>query len=658
MCGIAGLMNADGGPLDLGLLQRMTRLQFHRGPDGEGYVLMSLRKGVSPLREDRLAEVVPSDLRVYSIGFGHRRLAVVDVSSAGHQPMGSSDGRYWVTYNGEIYNYVELREELRNLGHAFHSQSDTEVLLSAYRQWGDDCLARFNGMFAFALWDAERRRLFCARDRFGVKPFYYTWQAGRFMFASEIKSLLLGYGEPKPNQTAVFRYLEDGCLDDGPGTFFTDVHQLLPAHTLVVEKGRLATRRYWDLPEETEFQHGEQETAQYLAWLLRDAVRLRLRSDVPVASCLSGGLDSSAVVCLANRILKEEADGIPAHLMCHRQKTFSSCAEDPRYDERPFIHRVVEATDVDPHYVFPDHKDLCRSLKELVWHHDEPFGSTSIFAQWAVMRHAAERGIKVMLDGQGADELLAGYHGFFGALFADLIATGRWGQALREYRSYRARHAMTPPQIAANFTRAFLPEPWVQWGRSHLTGTAQWIHRDLRKSFGRVEEPSYRAGSHLRTMQRRLLFGNGLRALLHHEDRNSMAFGMEARLPFLDFRVAEFLYRLPPQEKLSDGWTKIGLRRAMAGIVPDQVVWRVDKMGFVTPEHHWFKTALKPLILDMLSDGRCRQRGYLDVKAAASAFQAYLLGRKPLGFAVWRWLNLELWSREFVDQQPCEKSLF
>lgn len=652
MCAIAGLYATSGRPVEPVVLERMIQVQAHRGPDGQGMVLLSTDPALSPISvsgPEVARQCAP--LSGYSIGFGHRRLAIIDPSPLGHQPMSTEDGRCWVTYNGEIYNYLEVRDELRAKGHRFHSGSDTEVLLAAYRQWGEDCLARLNGMFAFALWDGVRRRLFCARDRMGEKPFYYHWDGERFAFASEIKGLLAAGIRPLSNDRAVFDYLDGACLDHSDGTFFEGIWQLPPAHALTVDT-QVAVRRYWDFPPRGESGLSRRDAAARFRDLFRDAVRLRLRSDVPIGTCLSGGLDSSSIACVANDLMFVE-HAVPRELIGERQKTFSSCFEDPTYDERRFIRPVLERTGAEPHYTFPDSKELVAVLPHLIWQQDEPFGSTSIFAQWNVMRLAAQSGIKVLLDGQGADELLAGYHGFFGPFFVDLMATRQWKVLARELLAYRRLHGPFPRYVWANLARALLPPPVVRFVRSRMIGSVDWIASEFRRRWGPVPTPPPHSSSRLHSMQHRLLTWNGLRALLHSEDRNSMAFGIETRLPFLDHRLVEFLYGLEPELRIRHGWTKAVLREAMAGVLPDDVRWRADKMGFVTPEDAWFRTSLREFAREILSDARTRARGYLNVDAALREFDAHAAGLKTLSFTVWRWLNLELWCRCFLDQHPC-----
>ncbi|MGH7227806.1 MAG: asparagine synthase (glutamine-hydrolyzing) [Nitrospiraceae bacterium] len=651
MCGIAGIIQFEDRALDCGLLEAMTRSLAHRGPDGEGYVLLDPSDREKPLAViGALSDSIGTEgdgLKPFRIGLGHRRLAIIDLTPLGHQPMATEDGRYWVTYNGELYNYVELRDELRAKGHRFRSNSDTEVLLAAYREWGEACLTRFNGMFAFALWDGVQHWLFCARDRLGEKPFYYRWDGERFAFASEIKGLLPACGRSTPNQRAVFAYLDGAALDDSNDTFFDGTLQLPPAHSLTVQNARVTLARYWDLPTAgTEVSQSPREAAESFRHLFSDAIRIQLRSDVPIGTCLSGGLDSSSIVCMAaDLISKGKAEQL---------RTFSSCFEDPAYDERRFILPVLARTEAKPHYTFPDSKELAANVEQLVWQQDEPFGSTSIFAQWNVMRMAAQQGVKVLLDGQGADELLAGYHRFFGAFFADLLADGRGLTLLRELRAYWRLHGPISRYAVADLARALLPASLVSAIRGRMTGSANWLGAEFRRQGGfQMPERSAGPSSHVQRLQHALLTGKGLRALLHYEDRNSMAFGIETRLPYLDYRVVEYLYRLDIRHKIHLGWTKAVLREAMEGILPEEVRWRIDKMGFVTPEDQWLRTSLRELAHDTLADARTRMRGYLNVKAAQRALESHMAGRTNIGNTIWRWMNIELWCRRFVDRDPC-----
>ena len=401
--------------MDVSCLTSMTDALAHRGPDGEGYVLLSLRGEDKPITSTGpLSDSIGMGPKGYAVGLGHRRLAILDLSSLGHQPMVSQNGRNWITYNGEIYNYLEIRSELQSKGYTFRSASDTEVLLTAYQEWGEECLSRLNGMFAFALWDMDRRCLICARDRFGEKPFYFWRSEGTFAFASEIKGLLPVLKQVQPNQLAVHEYLEKGSLDDGVDTFFENIFQLLPGHFLKIKDDHITDDTYWALPDTSVELPSPAVPVEAFQEVLFDAVRIRLRSDVPVGSCLSGGLDSSSIVCV---VQKDRGQGEPFH-------TFSSCFDNPTYDERPYIQSVVERTGVRAHFVFPDPEELHAHVTSLIRAQEEPFGSTSIFAQWNVMGLAKQQGGKVLLDGQGADELLGGYPSLFGTYYAELFSKG------------------------------------------------------------------------------------------------------------------------------------------------------------------------------------------------------------------------------------------
>jgi asparagine synthase (glutamine-hydrolysing) len=393
----------------------MSERLTHRGPDGEGARTCG------------------------STGLVHRRLAIIDLTDEGLQPMTNEDGTLWLVFNGEIYNYVELREELVRAGHRFHSRSDTEVILHAYEEWDTGCLGRFNGMWAFALWDDRRQRLFCARDRLGIKPFYYTQAGSSFLFASEIKALLAHPGAgARPDDGTLGTYLAWGVLDHSGRTMFDGIFQLEPAHAMIVTPaGAEPPFRYWDVTVSPAVRSGtrDDEAASRLLAVLRDATRIHLRSDVAVGTCLSGGIDSSTLTVLINDLIRDEA---PAGVGT-RQKTFSAVFTDKRFDESRYIDEIVAATGVDAHRVEPTPEKLWEDIDRLVWIQDEPFGSLSIYAQFCVMRLAQEH-VKVVLDGQGADELLAGYLAYQGSYISTLLRSFRWWTALREITGSLRHH--------------------------------------------------------------------------------------------------------------------------------------------------------------------------------------------------------------------------
>ena len=609
MCGIAGIVRWDGAPADPVLLNRMSALLAHRGPDGAESVIEG------------------------PIGLAHRRLAIIDLSDDGRQPMSTADGTLTVVFNGEVFNYLELRCELEKAGHTFRTDSDTEVVLAAFAEWGRDCLDRFNGMFAFALLDRRRGEVFFARDRLGIKPLYYTLDGDRLLFASECKALLadLAVGRT-PSIPALATFLAWGVHDHSEMTMFEGVFQLPPGHWMVAHQDRLeGPVRWWSLvvnPQVDSEPDLETGAPGQLLELLTDAVRLRLRADVPVGTCLSGGIDSSTIVALIARLLSDEHP--PS--VGNRQRTFSAVYTDRRFDERQFIATAARATGVADSYVEPDPERLREDLIDLVWTQDEPFGSLSIYAQYCVMRLASDQ-VTVVLDGQGADEQLAGYLAYQGTYLSTLGRQGRVARLIGEAAGTLRHH------------RGFF-----------LDAGRQLLVRRRRRGALRVEaEPVHRYSGTLDRVLGRETVATNLPALLRYEDRNSMRFGIEARVPFLDYRVVEYLASLPLDQKIRRGVTKRVLRRAIRGLVPEAIRCRMDKMGFVTPEEVWMRGALAGLVEDVLASDSFRSRPYWDAGKVAQDYADYRAGRAAYSHEVFRVVITELWLRLFFDAR--EKTL-
>jgi asparagine synthase (glutamine-hydrolysing) len=605
MCGIAGVVETGGGAADAPLIERMSALIAHRGPDASGTLVDG------------------------AVGLVHRRLAIIDLSNEGCQPMTSGDGARTIVFNGEIYNYLELREELRAAGHTFRTETDTEVVLAAYAAWGRDCLARFNGMWAFAILDRERGEVFIARDRLGVKPLYYTQTADRFLFASECKALL---ADPAvgttPCEPALATFLAWGVLDHSPLTMFEGVLQLPPGHWMVVGTGGIeGPVRWWGLavnPAVASPPALEVDAPARLLALLTDSVRLRLRADVPVGTCLSGGIDSSTIVALIAGLLACEHPGSVGE----QQRTFSAVYADRRFDERSFMQEAAESAGVAGAYVEPDPERLRADLLDLVWAQDEPFGSLSIYAQYCVMRLAAES-VTVVLDGQGADEQLAGYIAYQGTYLSTLARQGRFGRLLEEAAGTLQHH------------RGFFAD-----------AARQLVVRRGRRGLLRVDAPPvHRYAGDLDHVLQQETFVTNLPALLHYEDRNSMHFSLEARVPFLDYRVVEYVASLPLDQKLRRGVTKRVLRRAIKGIVPEAIRCRMDKMGFVTPEEVWMGRELGPLVEEVFASDSFRSRPYWDTDAVRSDFERYRAGKATYSQEVFRIFVTELWLRLFFDDR-------
>ncbi len=540
-------------------MRKMIGSLSHRGPDGEG--------------------VWTGD----GVAVAHRRLAIVDLTEAASQPM-SYAGRYTITFNGEIYNYIELREELAAEGHQFESASDTEVLLAAHAQWGEACLDRLDGMFAFAIWDAVKRELFCARDRFGEKPFYYCICDGHFLFASEMKALFVGGVKLSIRHEMLYMYLRHDVVqhpDFPQKTFYAPALSLPPAHALTVSRGggSITPQRYWTLPMGSTTLPFDEQCEEFRKRFSLSVTR-RLRSDVPVGTSLSGGLDSTSIVSLVASISTSE------------RHSFSARFSDAALDEGRYIDVAEKATGCIRHDVFPDGGGLADAWKQVFYHQEEPFGTASIFAQWAVMRTAKEHGVVVLLDGQGADETLAGYSHFF-----TTFLKGVWrrdGTAMYEnQRAALEEHYDVPPLRFAEKAQALFPAAWkaASLARHWLLpdATPGFVNPDWHQQFDRAPRP-FRNFATLDEALRFFTLDHGLQALLRFADRSSMAFGRETRLPFLSHELVEFIFSTPASSKIWDGSTKRLLRVGLRGLVPEGILGRHDKRGFETPQEVWLNT--------------------------------------------------------------------
>jgi asparagine synthase (glutamine-hydrolysing) len=665
MCGILGLIQSD--PFDGRELLEMNRHLRHRGPDDEGLLIVTDEQVEIFGGADTPAAVFQSDTPYAprgvldpqrgpdrgGVALGHRRLAIVDLSAHGHQPM-SYRGRYWITYNGEVYNHVELRAELASLGHQFSSSSDTEVILAAYAQWGPECLNRFNGMWGLAILDRSAGTLFLARDRFGIKPLYYRLVKGRFAFASEIKAFTaLKDWDPGVNRGQLMDFLVWGVIDHTEETMFSGVRQLAAGHYLVLETtafGRhpangldvagLKPTRWYDLPPATA--RAPKAPAEELRFLLQDAVRLRLRADVTVGSCLSGGLDSSAIVCLMSGLLAEA--GVSGTM-----KTFTSRSPDPQFDESEYASAVIAASGAQGSFVTPSAEVLMQDLDRLIWHQDTPIITGSTIAQWMIFQEARKNGVIVMLDGQGADEILCGYRGFFGAYLATLAGNGHFLQWAREVGALR-RESAFPPIRSLGYTAAYLWPGLLRWLGSfdkRAYSERGWISPAHQKAF--EADPVAAMGgrsSVVRDMSAAQVRSTNLPMLLHWEDRNSMAFSVEARVPFLDYRVVELCLRIPDAEKLGGGVAKAVIRKSMQGIVPEKILRRRDKMGFLTSEPVWTRGQLAPVLREELAAAVKSLAEIVD-PSIVSRFDEVVSGRRPFDHRYWRIIAAARWARLF-----------
>ncbi len=645
MCGIAGIISSKG--IELKALEAMSASLRHRGPDGYGFMLYSPRSGMQ-LSLNR--DLAGNRSGGHILGFAHRRLSILDLSETNLQPMVALSGQYCLIYNGEIYNYQELRTELEELGHTFKTKGDTEVLLKAYEQWGLGCLERLNGMWAFALFDSRSRQVVFSRDRFGIKPLYYTIQNNTIYFASEIKGLLaVSSLRCEPNEKAVARYLFAGQNDETEETFFEKIYQFLPAHYASVSIGEgspeVLQHPYWSFPEEVSKDVGKEAVDQFRELLL-DSVRIHTHSDVPVGTCLSGGLDSSSIVCVAEILRKRQE--IPNYM----HSAFGYVSDDKNYNEKSFMEIAASATGVSMYYVNHNEDQFRAKLPQILWAQDEPFGSASILAQWFVFQSARAEGMKVMLDGQGADETLAGYHSYLLHIAMKKLASGN----LIGYRALRSQYQREIGEFPISSRRAF--QFCLQNHFLFVTSLARYVSKSiplmplesaLKNTLTQLA-PLNAPGRSLRLNSLNQKLQQDVRtsilpSLLRYEDRNSMAHSIEARVPFLDYRLVEFLFTLPDEWKIRGVTTKYILREALQGILPETIRTRKDKIGFKTTPAFTFSYIRENMEKLLKNENEFEDRWFKPEGVER-------LFRRPdysvnAEFEVWRIVNTKLWARQF-----------
>ncbi len=646
MCGICGIYNINGQPVDPDRLRRMTQLVRHRGPDDEGYLLANTGDGsFRPCHgDDTIQEIAQKTYSVLdpfpaNLGFGFRRLSILDLSPNGHQPMPNEDETLWIVFNGEIYNYIELRDELIRMGYRFRSNTDTEVILRSYEAWGTGCLSRFNGMWAFALYDRNACRLFCARDRFGIKPLQFFFDGSSFIFASEIKQILIHPIDKSLNYRSIQKGFYHSMLINPDGTFFSSIKILPHSHYLLIENGKLSITRYYDLPV-AEFDKSRlsfTEACSHYRKIFIDSVRLRMRSDVEVGSALSGGLDSSAIVSVAS--------GLTSGTF----KTFSSYYDDaPQFDERKWIRLVNERTKSEGHLVSAPVSKVIDDFETMTWHHDYPLPGSSPVAQYYVMQLANRHGMKVLLDGQGSDEISAGYDHAFYRYHADLFNSLHWGRFLKEFLPYLAsgRKGSLLDKKLKTFLTLLFREPTLYYYETRLHPGLLTIPWDHCQDY--YPEIRHLPVSRLSNFLYNQMMSTSIQTLLHFEDRNSMAHSIESRVPFLDYRLVEHAFSLPASFKIRDNLGKYFHRQSLQDIVPGEILQRRDKIGFLTPgEFFWLRGEMKDYVRSVLDSSAFAGRGIYNVKLIRDEYRKYLLGKQKNAALLWKVIALEVWFRVF-----------
>jgi len=554
--------------------------------------------------------------------------------------MPNRDRTAWIVYNGEVYNYLELSKELRSLGHTFVSHSDTEVILAAYDQWGIDCLSRLNGMWGFALWDARKRRLFCARDRFGVKPFYFAESDGRLYFASEIKALLAaGVVVPRPRLESLYEFFTLGLTDTCEATCFEGIRQLPAAHLMEVTDGAVRFERWWDIDVK---RVPADDAPERFRELFLSSVDIRLRSDVPVGTCFSGGLDSSSIVVAATR------NGNP-------MKTFSIYySGDPYFDERDYMQELLVDGCVEPHLLDPSEWVTPENLRRAVYYHDEPMADATALSGFFVMRLAKEAQVRVLLDGQGGDELLGGYLHFFDSLVASRLRKLQLAGALRDLGRFSDAHDRGARRRLERALKILLRAFFHPGILTAIEARAQARFNQpfTREFLGQKHSLGFhyeeRFGSALNDLLYNSLFVRSLPNILRREDRNSMAFSIEARVPFLDYRLVEYVFGLPDEWKIHGTETKRILREAFRGMLPEKIRQRRDKRGFVTPGDAWLRGPLREFARETFRSERFEDNGILFAPRVRSLFEQFLEGKNRRGAEMWRYLSYAIWLETFV----------
>lgn len=619
MCGIAGVISTDQAVCCDQIARRMIDVQRHRGPDGEGF--WRGRVGNS------------------AIALGHLRLAIIDLTDAASQPMFLPNGTHGLIFNGEIYNYKEIRSELQSLGVSFHTQSDTEVALQALATWGPGAFQRFNGMWAIAWLDLIHQKLILCRDRFGIKPLYLHRQNGTLWFASEIKAILEGSGRRfQINPRAIGRFLHQSLLDTQPETFFSGIEPL-PAGTLLTVPLDETTgaqpqlTRYWTPALANGFKTLD-DGIDAVRSTFFDAVKLRLRSDVPVGILLSGGMDSSAIAAGMRKTLGRDAD----------LHAISAISGRPEYDETPFIETVSEHLACPVHYVRLTYNpaEWFDLLSSVIYSNDEPVGSFSPVAHYLLMREAKKLGITVILSGQGGDENLCGYFKFLLFYLQQLARDGHWLSAAKVCSAF-LRNGTVFSQFRLSEAKRYLPQ------------AARKTEIDIRGPRLREQQCAVPTGlgpGTLNDRQRLDLDSLSVPSLVHYEDRTSMSCSREIRLPFLDYRFVQLLLSLGPEWKLRHGWTKWVFRKAVEPDLPSSIVWRKDKQGFTIPQAEWLKHELRDKIEGFLSNGLlAAELGLLDRDALKRRYQTYCNqppNRGSISFKdIFNPVALEIWLRRF-----------
>jgi len=648
MCGIAGIISVKGD-LHPSLIEKMTQIVNHRGPDDLGFLL--LPENGDPLRCKNVTHIPDSNFKCL---LGHRRLSILDLSSSASQPM-EFNNKYWIIYNGEIFNYIELRRELSLIGYSFKTNSDTEVILAAYDKWGMECLPHFNGMWAFVIYDHTKEILWGSIDRYGIKPFFYYFNSHKFCFSSEIKQLLsLPFIERKADIGAVFDFLAMGSDTDGTEqTMFFGIKHLRPGFAFRIElrdvlKKGVEITKWYDIDKSLDRKSLKfNDAKERFIELFKDSVKIRLRSDVPIGTALSGGLDSSGIVCVIDALLKQEN-------ITDMQRTFSIGSELAELGEIKFVQEVLKQTSVRAFFDTPKGEELFEDFDRLIYHLEYPFQSASCYASWRVYKLAKQNGVTVTLDGQGADEILGGYYNYmYPYLLIEDIARLDLKKIISDLRGLKKIfHYSFYQQITVLMKKIIISSAAVQrmYHKYRLPKNAFLDENFIKAGFENSYIRGKKAGTDKLRGKKSFYYlqknnvENLLVSLLRIADRTSMAHSVEARVPFLDHRLVEFTLALPTDLKIYRGTTKYIYRQAMKNILPESIRTRIDKLGFVTAQEKWLFE--HRLLISRMLKSQCRRfQPLLKKNAVETLLAGNLIGANQT--LIWRYLCTGLMFEKF-----------
>jgi len=626
----------------------------YRGPDDYGYITINTNFEITEWKEEQLENYSGND----TIGaFGFRRLSIIDLSKLGHQPMKDSTSNYWIIFNGEIYNYIEIRDELKRKGYCFKSNSDTEVILNAYDYWGSECLHKFNGMWAFCIFDKKNKKIFCARDRFGIKPFYYTFQNKSFSFASEIKQLLELFPSTfnRMNKRLAFDFLAFGSYgNETSETYFGGIIKLNAGCYLEIDLqnniSKVKEKVWWNLSNINNINSlNNIEIFEKIAFLLEDSIKLRLRSDVPVGTPLSGGLDSSGIVSLLNNIYNGDAA---------KNKVFTITSNDKTNDDTYYANLIIDKIPVTSYINKFENNANLEELKKLIWHQEEPIQTASIFGSWQLYDFLKNKGITVALDGQGADELMGGYNTYpFRKYLLDTLKTKGITYYLGQVMKISNVYNKSVSEIIRNTFISFVIESSKSFNPQYfysmkikdlkLFFNTDFLNHQLHKSkiiSKNYNSNSVKNSSILKQESYDLTRHTNLPGILRQVDRNSMAFSVESRLPFLDYRLVDFLYSLPADYMIKNGFTKYAYRNSMKRVIPKEVLWRKSKIGFKMPEFDLLNKN-KIFVMDHLLSNS--NENYLNKSIIEKEFKLMISDKVMYNSIVWRALCFSIWKKKF-----------